>query len=421
MSVVVAPRPEPVVPSSPVDRDHRPDLVGRWPLLAVVAAAAGIVTGLIWDISWHRSIGRDTLFSPPHVLEYISAVVAGVTCGYVVLRTTLAGTEAQRGASVRFWGFRGPLGAWVTIWGTFTMLVSAPFDDWWHNAYGLDVQIISPPHIVLLVGMLAVIVGAMLMVLASQNRMAASTRVEATGGSRADQWLFGVAGGITLLMVVTATMQYTGFANYWHGSRFYRVAAACFPLVLVAVGRSGRLRWPATTAALVYMGATLLAAWVLQLVPATPKLPPILNPIDRMVPPPFPMLLVVPGLFIDLVLRRGDGGAAASAPRARWGRDVALAGVLGVGFVALMVAVHWPFAEFLLTPAAENFVFFQGRWDYNVGTGPGLRQFWQLDSTPDGAWSAGLFARGLGTAALLGAASSLAGLRAGAWMRGVQR
>lgn len=419
MSVIVAPGPERVVSTSPEDRDPRPDLVGRWPLLAVVAAAAGIVAGLIWDISWHRSVGRDTLFSPPHVLEYISAVVAGVTCGYVVLRTTFAGTEAQRGASVRFWGFRGPLGAWVTIWGTFTMLVSAPFDDWWHNAYGLDVQIISPPHIVLLAGMLAVIVGAMLMVLASQNRMASSGQVGDTGGSSGDQWLFGVAGGITLLMVVTATMQYTGFSNYWHGSLFYQVAAACFPLVLVSVGRSGRLRWPSTTAALVYMGATILAAWVLQLVPATPKLPPILNPIDRMVPPPFPMLLVVPAFFIDLVLRRRDRGAA--GPGARWGWDLALGGFLGVGFVALMVVVHWPFAEFLLTPAAENFVFFQGRWDYNVSTGPGLRQFWQLDRTPDGEWSAGLFARGLGIAALLGAASSLAGLRVGAWMRRVQR
>ena len=47
---------------------------------------------------------------------------------------------------VRFWGFRAPLGAWVAIWGAFAMLTSAPFDDWWHNAYGLDVKVLSPPH-----------------------------------------------------------------------------------------------------------------------------------------------------------------------------------------------------------------------------------------------------------------------------------
>ena len=29
------------------------------------------------------------------------------------------------------------------------MLTSAPFDNWWHDAYGLDVKIISPPHMFL--------------------------------------------------------------------------------------------------------------------------------------------------------------------------------------------------------------------------------------------------------------------------------
>ena len=57
---------------------------------------------------------------------------------------------------MRFWGFRAPLGAWVCIWGAFAMLTSAPFDDWWHNAYGLDVKILSPPHVVLAAGIGAI-------------------------------------------------------------------------------------------------------------------------------------------------------------------------------------------------------------------------------------------------------------------------
>ena len=57
-----------------------------------------------------------------------------------------------REASVKMWGFRGPLGAFITAWGGIAMLVSAPFDDWWHNAYGLDVKILSPPHTVLAAG-----------------------------------------------------------------------------------------------------------------------------------------------------------------------------------------------------------------------------------------------------------------------------
>jgi hypothetical protein len=82
-----------------------------WTLYAVLLASLGIVVGLIWDISWHRTIGRDTFWSPPHVLEQLSALVAGTSCGWLVLRTTFAGTPSDHASTVRFWGFRGPLGA----------------------------------------------------------------------------------------------------------------------------------------------------------------------------------------------------------------------------------------------------------------------------------------------------------------------
>ena len=49
------------------------------------------------------------------------------------------------------------------------MIVSAPFDDWWHNAYGLGVEILSPPHVVLAAGVYGIGIGAMLMALARQN------------------------------------------------------------------------------------------------------------------------------------------------------------------------------------------------------------------------------------------------------------
>src|SRR5688572_1958003 len=92
-----------------------------WPLYALLVAALSITVGLMWDISWHRSIGRDTFWSPPHLLEQLAAVIAGLGCGWLVLRTTFAGTAEERARGVRFWGFVGPLGAWVAIWGTLTM------------------------------------------------------------------------------------------------------------------------------------------------------------------------------------------------------------------------------------------------------------------------------------------------------------
>src|SRR5579872_6801154 len=118
----------------------------HWSIYAVLFASTSVILGVMWDISWHRTIGRDTFWTPAHIGIYLGGVVAGLTSGVLALKTTFAGTEGERGTAVRFWGFRAPLGAWVCIWGAFAMLTSAPFDDWWHNAYGLDVKIISPPH-----------------------------------------------------------------------------------------------------------------------------------------------------------------------------------------------------------------------------------------------------------------------------------
>ena len=112
-----------------------------WLLYSLLFASTTVLVGVMWDISWHQTIGRDTFWSPPHLAIYLGGVVAGVSSGFVALQTTFAGTAGARAASVRFWGIRAPLGAWVCIWGAIAMLTSAPFDDWWHNAYGLDVKI----------------------------------------------------------------------------------------------------------------------------------------------------------------------------------------------------------------------------------------------------------------------------------------
>src|SRR5947199_1337114 len=145
-------------------------LTEAWHARAVVLAATCVMVGVYWDISWHMTIGRDTFWTPAHLLIQAGGLIAGISSGYVALRTTFAGTDAERAASVSFWGFRAPLGAWVCVWGCGAMLASAPFDNWWHNAYGLDVQIISPPHMILALGIVAITLGALLLTLARQNQ-----------------------------------------------------------------------------------------------------------------------------------------------------------------------------------------------------------------------------------------------------------
>src|SRR5262252_2771098 len=135
----------------------------------VFAGGLFIVIGILWDISWHRTIGRDTFWTPAHMAIYLGGLLGGLTCGWLVIKTTFFATPEEQAGAVKLWGFRGPLGAWVTIWGSLAMLTSAPFDNWWHDAYGVDVKILSPPHTVLALGMWGIVLGALMLVLREQN------------------------------------------------------------------------------------------------------------------------------------------------------------------------------------------------------------------------------------------------------------
>ena len=367
-----------------------------WHLLAVAFASTSIIVGSIWDISWHRSIGRDSFWTPAHMAIYLGGIVAGLSCGWQVLRTTFAGDARARAAGVSFWGFRGPLGAWVCIWGSFAMLVSAPFDDWWHNAYGLDVEILSPPHVVLAAGVFGIGVGAMLMTLAQQNN--------APAADRPLQRLFVYTGGLLILMLATLFTEYIMLPNAQHAPAFFFASAAVFPLLLVAIARGASSRWGASGAAATYMGVTLLMIWILQLFPAQPMLAPIMRHVDRMVPPSFPILLVAPALVVDYAINRLPAGAGRV-------RQWLIAVSAGVAAVVALGVVQWFFAEFLLTEHARNFFFAGDLWDYDSPPGAFQYEFWGRPlAVADAGW-----------VALVAAASALAGLWWGNWMARVRR
>src|SRR5580692_11846497 len=117
-----------------------------WYLWCATLAVTSVAIGAYWDVSWHRSIGRDTFWTPAHMAIYLCGVLAGISFGYLILSTTFVRGRAAREGAVRVLGFNAPLGAFIAAWGGIAMITSAPFDNWWHNAYGLDVKIISPPH-----------------------------------------------------------------------------------------------------------------------------------------------------------------------------------------------------------------------------------------------------------------------------------
>jgi hypothetical protein len=365
-----------------------------WYLLAMMVGSTSIVIGVLWDLSWHMTIGRDTFWSPPHVAVYFGGTLAGLSCGWLALRTTFAGTEAERSISVQFWGFRAPLGAWVAIWGALAMLASAPFDDWWHDSYGLDIDKFTPPHAVLSLGILTIQLGALFIALAAQNR-ASIENARKLGVAH----LYGA--GILLVMFIPIHIMEP---NRRHSGSFYELMAAYLPFMLVAVARSSRVRWAATIASTSYMLIVASMVWILPLFQAQARLGPILNQVDRMMAPEFPLLLVIPALAVDFFLQRKEG------KRVGWLDAL----VIGVAFFVVFFLIHWYTAEFLLSPAARNWFFGEYRYiSYAVPPPTELSyQLWGMDPmTPVRFVKAMVFA----------VLSTRVGIWFGQWMAGVQR
>src|SRR5204862_4126660 len=95
---------------------------------------------------------------------------------FLIFGTTFGKNQAARAAAVNVLGFRGPLGAFVCAWGGAAMITSAPFDNWWHEAYGLDVRIVSPPHTLLAMGIAALLWGGIALSSGQVNRSSGDLR-----------------------------------------------------------------------------------------------------------------------------------------------------------------------------------------------------------------------------------------------------
>jgi hypothetical protein len=404
--------------------------VDFWPSLLMTVALSSIAIGITWDISWHETVGRDTFWTPAHMAIYFGGVLAGCVGGWLAFKCTFLAGPAERDSSVRLFGARAPLGAWVAIWGALAMLTSAPFDDWWHNAYGLDVKIVSPPHAVLGLGMFGISVGALLLVLSRQNRL---QNIASTKGSG----MFIYAGGVFVLMGSVFLLEYI-FPNEQHGAYFYKVCALMYPARFVALSCAGRISFPATRIAAVYMIFMCAMDWILMLFPAHPKLAPIFNPVTHMVPLPFPLLLIFPALAIDWILRKAGESYCVSNSFGQIGNDspsptngeratvsgpfyrIALAIVLGAVFFAILIAVQWYFSKFMLSPYARNWFFMSDRvFGYNFPKGEWQTHFWRLD--PSQPRFDPITIRSIIVILGFASLSSWVGLFFGRWMRKVQR
>jgi hypothetical protein len=356
------------------------------------------VVGILWDISWHRSIGRDKFLSPPHILIYLGAIFAGLFSGVQVLYNSFYRKEQSQATEIKVWGiFYSSLGSLFCIWGAIAMLTSAPFDDWWHSAYGLDVKILSPPHTLLAMGMIFLQFGACVSICKFLNT--------GRGDRGMLQFLFVVSAFSLLCMVYTLGTDYLHVRGMRSGM-FYIIAAIASLFLLPAFGLALRMRWGITAITAGYFLLVAISNWTLQLFPAEPKLGPILTHLTHFQPAQFPALVFIPSLVMDTILQRYKGG--------EWGR----AFLLSLAFVCLLAAVQYPLSGFLLeSPGARNWFFGADTWYFGASPDVPFRYKFR----PEDVASLPNLLKGLAIAVLVGTLCARISLRWGKWMQFIQR
>lgn len=184
--------------------------------------------------------------------------------------------------------------------GAVITLGSAPVDEWWHQAFGRDAVLWSPPHLAAVAGTIALGTGVAL--IASTKQISAGrTLVRAAAGA-------GVVGAWQVLVLEYDT-DVAQFSSLW----YLPVMAAGLAAAAVTAQAAAwhRVRWPATSAGVVY---TLAMAGVVLGLNAADFSTPIVP-------------LVVPALIV------ADLGW-----RMRWAMPLRV-----LGFVVPLFASYWPY------------------------------------------------------------------------------
>src|SRR5262249_28124922 len=142
-------------------------------------------------------------------------------------------------------------------------------------------------------------------------------------------------------------------------------------------------------------------------VPAEPKLGPVLHPVTHLIPPEFPLLLIVPAIALDLFWRRARDW------RSGWLQALAA----GAIFLVVLIAAQWPVADFLMSPAARNWFFGTHYFDYGTPHSSAYYnyRFYQFERTPMAA------ILGMATALVYAILSTRLGIAWGNWMQRIRR
>jgi hypothetical protein len=246
--------------------------------------------------------------------------------------------------------------------------------------------------------MLAIRFGLVVLILAEMSRGGGAYR------EKLERVLF-VAFLFLLGMTVAVAEELTNRV-LMHGAKFYLVVMMAVPIWMAAIARVSRHRWAATIVTGLYTALHLAFLWVLQFVPAEPKLGPVYQKVTHLIPPDFPLLLIVGAIVFDLARRHTTAWSL-------WAQSVAL----GTAFFISFLAAQWPFADFLMSAASRNRIFATNQYPYMMPAtwAPVRNVFFATEHTPGEFWVR--MALALSVAVVM----TRIGWSWGEWMRRVRR
>ena len=136
---------------------YAPPMTGSGRFVPGLGVLAGVVVswaGFHWDIALHGDLGRERFLTTPHLI-----VVAGMVLQGCAAVWGLAAAADGSGMAAMFrrrpglaLALAAPLVNSVVLW----------FDNWWHELFGLDVTLWSPPHLLLVLGFVDALLGGII-------------------------------------------------------------------------------------------------------------------------------------------------------------------------------------------------------------------------------------------------------------------
>ena len=180
--------------------------------LGMLSAAAGGS----WDITNHLLNKPETFFAPPHAVLY-SGAASAVVGTVLVFSASRFGDDAT---GKMIWPVK------LVIAGVVMLIGAAPVDFGWHSAFGLD-GLLSPPHFVLVSGMIVGSAGALAGLAQSAKRLPSVLIVIAI----LPIWL-GASGMIDMFSLPFSETEYFNFNP--HPTLGVAVATLAFPFLISA-------------------------------------------------------------------------------------------------------------------------------------------------------------------------------------------